>query len=318
MNSLFQGLKYVYAVYREGSFSKAAEKLYISQPSLSANVRRVEEAVGYPLFDRSTKPLHMTEQGLAYIRAAEKILEAEREFSDCVNDLGGLKTGTLLIGGSSLFSSWVLPPLITAFSRQYPGVHLELMEESSRELIHALADGRIDLMLDNTALDPMIFEGFLLREETLLLAVPASFPINEALTPFQIPLPSIMDGTFRQDGRPAAALSSFAGQPFILMRPDNDTGARAAAICQEAGFEPDILLTLDQQMTTYNLTLSGLGISFISDTLIRNVPFHENIVYYALSGERVRRKLWLYRKRERYVTRAMEEFLRIAAQYTVF
>ena len=66
---MFQGMEYVYEVYKEKSFSKAARKMFISQPSLSANVKRVEQKLGYPIFDRSTKPLELTEFGKNYIRS---------------------------------------------------------------------------------------------------------------------------------------------------------------------------------------------------------------------------------------------------------
>ncbi len=70
---MFTWKKYVYEVYREKSFSKAAQNLYISQPSLSARIKKVEERIGVPLFDRSTSPLQLTEVGKAYIEAAEEI-----------------------------------------------------------------------------------------------------------------------------------------------------------------------------------------------------------------------------------------------------
>lgn len=66
---MFQGMEYVYEVYKERSFSKAAANLFISQPSLSANVKRIEKKIGYPIFDRSTKPLGLTECGRHYIDA---------------------------------------------------------------------------------------------------------------------------------------------------------------------------------------------------------------------------------------------------------
>ena len=103
---MFQGMEYIYTVYQEKSFSKAARKLFISQPSLSATVKRVEEHIGYPIFDRSTKPLTLTEFGKRYISSVEQIICVEHEFSSFMNDWGGLKTGKLVLGGSSLFSSW--------------------------------------------------------------------------------------------------------------------------------------------------------------------------------------------------------------------
>ena len=88
---MFQGREYVYAVYREKSFSRAAQKLFISQPSLSAAVKRAEDRIGYPVFDRSTKPLKLTECGEKYIAAVEKMLAAEQEFYHYINDLGELR-----------------------------------------------------------------------------------------------------------------------------------------------------------------------------------------------------------------------------------
>ena len=97
---MFQGMEYVYQVYLEKSFSKAAEKLFISQPSLSANVKRVEQHIGYPIFDRSTKPLSLTECGAQYIKAIEKIKSIQNEFDGFVNDWGDLKKVTCFRPGS--------------------------------------------------------------------------------------------------------------------------------------------------------------------------------------------------------------------------
>ena len=77
---MFQGMEYIYEVYKEKSFSKAAAALFISQPSLSANVKRVENRIGYPIFDRSTKPLQLTEVGKHYIQAVEKVMDIENFF----------------------------------------------------------------------------------------------------------------------------------------------------------------------------------------------------------------------------------------------
>ena len=99
---MFQGMEYVYEVYKQKSFSKAAAKLYISQPSLSANVKRIEKKVGYPLFDRSTKPLELTEGGKQYIHTGHQIMTATTEFDTVINDFGELRTGSLHFGGSKI------------------------------------------------------------------------------------------------------------------------------------------------------------------------------------------------------------------------
>lgn len=130
---VFDGMEYVYAVYREGSFQKAAEKLFVSQPSVSASVRRAEERVGSRLFDRSRKPLALTECGEAYIACTEKIFAMERDFTEYVNDWVGLRRGRLAVGGSSLFSSLLLPPMMASFRERYPGIcYYRLPEPESR------------------------------------------------------------------------------------------------------------------------------------------------------------------------------------------
>ena len=306
---MFQGMRYVLAVWQEGSFSRAAEKLFISQPSLSASIRREEEAVGAPIFDRSVKPLKLTPCGEEYVRAAEQILSVQQQFDTYLNDTGELKTGSLAIGGSNLYASWVLPELLSRFSSRYPGIKIELTEESSRELEHLLQNGTIDLMLDNAALDPSVYDRQIYREETLLLAVPEEFPVNQAQKSRQIPLEAVLDGSFHSSRFSPASLQAFRGIPFILMKPDNDTGERAIAICRENAFQPKVLFRLDQQMTSYNIAISGMGAAFISDTLIRQVPFRGRIALYKLDSQHTRRHLSFWWKRGRYQSKAMQAFL---------
>mgnify|MGYP000641814877 FL=1 len=282
---MFQGMEYVYAVYQEKSFSRAAEKLFISQPSLSANVKRVEQQVGYPIFDRSTKPLTLTECGRQYIRAVEKIRQAQSEFADFVSDWGGLRTGSLTLGGSSLFSSWILPPLMADFARRYPGIDVELVEETTGHLARMLQTGEVDLLLDNCELDSEIFDRCVFRRERLLLAVPRRLSVNQQLEAFQIPVEQIRDGSFLKPELPEVPLSAFREEPFILLKPENDTWKRALAIFQRNNLRPKVLFQVDQQMTSYNITSSGMGLSFIGDTLISCVPPHPDVVYYKLKGE---------------------------------
>ena len=94
-----QGMDYVYAVWQEKSFSAAARKLFVSQPALSASVRKVERELGLPIFDRSTTPLQLTDAGRAYIEAAERIFRIKRDLKSYCDDLAGLESGTLRLGG---------------------------------------------------------------------------------------------------------------------------------------------------------------------------------------------------------------------------
>ena len=198
-DAMFQGMEYVYEVYKERSFSKAAQNLFISQPSLSANVKRVEARIGYPIFDRSTKPLGLTELGERYIRSVEQILSVESGFSDYVNDCGELKTGNLILGGSNLFSSWILPPMMARFARKYPSVKLVLMEERTARLQEHLLAGDVDIMIDYGLAGEEAFEKKLFRTERLVLAVPRAFENNRRMEAYRIRPEWIRSGYYLQD-----------------------------------------------------------------------------------------------------------------------
>ena len=310
--TVFQGMEYVYAVYEEGSFSKAASRLYISQPSLSASVRRIEEKIGYPLFDRNVKPVRLTECGEHYIAAVEKIMAEEREFRDFLTDWSGLNTGKLTLGGSNMFLSWVLAEMIRDYSARYPLVTVDLVEENVTELMQMLHTGRIDVLIENKQLDRKEFDAAVYRAEHLLLAVPRHFEINSRLAAFRLDLDRIRDESYLNEDVPAVPLSAFRDESFLMQKPENDTRQRADRILSKARIKPKVLFELDQQMTAYNITCAGLGVSFVSDTLISRMPSPENAVYYKLPGKEGSRNIWFYWKHGRYMPRAVKEFLKLA------
>ena len=108
---MFSGKEYVYEVYKEKSFSKAANNLFISQPSLSSTIKRIENKIGMPIFDRSTTPIGLTECGLKYIKAAESIMAIEQDFHNYLDDARNLQTGTLTIGLAAIYLLLMSYPL---------------------------------------------------------------------------------------------------------------------------------------------------------------------------------------------------------------
>ncbi|WP_070042940.1 LysR family transcriptional regulator [Robinsoniella peoriensis] len=311
---MFSSMKYIYEVYKEKSFSKAAKNLYISQPALSATVKRTEEQIGAPIFDRSSNPIRLTDCGEKYILAIEQILSIQNDFTNYVTDLNQLETGSLSIGGSNLFSSYVLPPLISEFSRLYPKIHVDLLEESTSRLEQQLLTGTLDLIIDNYVFDEAVFAKHLYQEEHLVLAVPKALSINQTLEDYQIDPAAIRDGRFLDTGFPSVPLISFQDEPFVFLKTENDTGERGLTICQNHGFKPNIILKLDQLMTAYNVTCSGMGISFISDTLVACVQPHPDVLYYKVDDSKIGRNIYFFRKQNKYMTRSMQEFLNLASR----
>ena len=128
-----QNMQYIYQVYQDGSFTKAAEKLYLTQPALSMAVR--QEAA---LFDRSRRPLTLTQAGEAYIRAVERMKYLESDLSRELEDLKDLNTGRLHIGGTHYLNCFLLAEVLSGFSRRYPGIQLQVSEDSSARLAKRL------------------------------------------------------------------------------------------------------------------------------------------------------------------------------------
>ena len=305
--SVFDGMEYVYAVYREGSFQRASEKLFISQPSISASVRRVEERIGSQIFDRSMKPLGLTECGKKYISLVEDIMVMEREFTEFVNDWEGLRCGKLVLGGSSFFCSLILPPMIAAFREKYPRITLELIEESTGKLEDMLDRGQIDLMVDYAIPNAEKYDAALLQEDDVILAVPKTNPINRQLCAYQIPHEAI--GTPAQNAVPTVPLAFFRNESFILMKPENDTRMRADALCALGGFQPKKTMEFDQQTTSYLMGCSGAGIAFVSSILVARLSPSLSTCYYRLQEPESIRQVQIFHKRGRYVTKAMQAFL---------
>ena len=309
---MFQGMHYVYEVYREMSFSKAAKNLFISQPSLSAAVKKAEAQIGFPVFDRSTNPIRLTELGEEYIRSVENIMDVEKRFCNYVDDIRGLKSGAIAIGGTNLFASYVLPPLPSRFTEQYPLIHVNLVEASTAELEDRLFAGFLDLLIDNQSVDPSIYEKTFFCEEHLLLAVPSHFPSNERLKGYALSLSDVKNGRHLEASVPPVPLESFREDAFLLLKSGNDTRSRAEKLCHDCGhFAPRIKLEPEQQITAYNLSRYGMGISFNGDILIRHMPDDHRLIYYKLPYPDAVRNVNFYYKRNRYMTRVVVEFLKL-------
>ena len=306
MEKFFNRKDLIYTIAQEQSFSKAAQKLFMAQPSLSLMVRTLEEDLGTPLFDRSCKPIRLTEAGQAYVRAAEQIREIEQDFQDYILRLNNMETGSLRIGSNQLLSSLVLPKYITQFTQAYPNIRLTLIDANSTSLENAITTGDLDIVIDNSVLPADAFEQHYLATERLLLAVPAAFAENEACRAYQLSYQDILDNRHISHKKPVP-LDTFAETPFILMNRDNDTRKQTSAIFQEADFSPKVLFELDRLTTLYTYVEQGTAASLVSDTLVRNIRGvdHSKIVFYMLPTRHNQRSIFASYKKNKYCTKAM-------------
>lgn len=286
--------EYVNAIYQEGSFSKAAQRLFVSQPALSASIKKIEsELYGVPLFNRGVNPITLTPAGEYYLREAKKIAELEEQIDQYFASMAGVKSGTLNLGSSAYFCTYYLPDILHRYTEQHPDCTINLHETDITEMEEKLKSGALDLMIDVEALDPQIFESISLGKEYILLAVPASFPINEKLTKYRLTYKQIRSRNFLAEEVPSVDLALLSKEPFLLLKKQHDIYRRAMELCRHAGFEPRPRLFLDQMLTAYNIAKNGQGITFFRNTLLDYTDETDKLCYYKLGDRTAVREIWL-------------------------
>ncbi len=302
---------YIYTVYKERSFSNAAKILYVSQPALSASIKKVEERLGFSIFDRSTSPITVTQEGQIYIESIEKIKRINEETLTKLSDIGKLKYGHITVCGENFVSSFIMPKIILEFSKKYPGIDIELVESNSPDLRLQILNESADLLIAHD-FNGNLFDYQPLFSETLLLAVPTKFKINDELKEYQLTSQDVIEGKHLNENCPTVKLARFKNEPFILLKKGNDTYRRAKYLFEENNFNPKkIVIQLDQLITSYNMACAGLGVIFVSDIVVKSSK-EQGVIFYKLCGHSINRTMQVGYKKNRYVSRAMSEFIKIA------
>ncbi len=305
---MFKNKEYVLAVYKEQSFVKAAKKLFVSQPSLSSSIKRIEQKIGSPIFDRSNSPITLTEVGQKYIDYALSIQQKEQAFEAFVLDVGSLNAGTVRIGGSSFYSSFVLPEMIANFNKTYPKVKFLVYEDNSKNLIAKLTAGEIDLVIDNFVIDDDNIVATPYSKENLLLIVPKSFEVNERLKEYRLTAQDVKNDKHLTSVKPVD-VAEFSNSRFVLLNSENDSGKRAQKILKKNSVDYKVSFHLNQQLSAYNVCCTGLGIAFVSDTLIKKTDPSNEIYCYKLDDDLASRTINFYYKKNRYLSKVAKKFL---------
>lgn len=309
---MFQYMNYVYEVYKEGSFSKAARNLYMTQPALSIAIKKEEAELGQLLFDRSTSHISLTEAGRAYIDSVDKIRNVENSLRLYCNDLSQLKTGKIRVGASNFFLSQVVLSVISEFSMLHPGIEIDVQEAPSLDLKNRILDEKLDLIIDPLSFDDGLFTSHHLFYDYFLLAVPESMTINTGLRQYALTRNQIRKNCHLMTDSPCVPLEMFSEEPFILLKPDTVTYGHAIEICSHYGFAPKVRFYLDQLMTSYRFAGKGLGIAFVSDALVKLTPFEEDVVFYKIDSPLAKREIAAVHKKSRYLSKAVQEFISVA------
>ena len=302
-------MKYAYAVYEERSFTAAAKKLYISQPALSLTIRKLEEALGYPVFERSGKTVSLTPPGEKYIRAVEKILRIQADLEKELDDMRLLHTGQLRIGCSAVICAGMLPKVLKSFMEKYPGIQVELKVEKSLVLGQLLERGEVDLVIDNTQTKREDFDYTPLFTEQILLAVPEMLEVNRELAYARVSREALKAKAF--EVIPRVPVSAFRDEKFILLKPGNKMRYIADAIFREAEVHPQAIFEFDSVDTSVSFTENGFGISFVTDIAAGGC---RAACLYLPETEHSCREVYAICKKNKYLTQAAKAFMQCFLQ----
>lgn len=303
-----QEMRYAYQVYLDGSFSKAAEHLYITQPALSIAIQRLESALDMPIFDRSVRPPALTPAGEVYIETVRRFSVLEREMKEQMEDIRGLKRGNIRIGGSHYMNAFILPEILSAFSRLYPGIKLSLVEESAAALAELLADRELDLTLNCDAELVERFEHHPAFCDRILLAVPIRDPVNAALSRAALTASDVKKGVHLRGDCPTVDLKRFENTEFLLLTEGNNLRERSERMFERAGISPKIKMELAQLVTAYTLAEHAMGAAFISDRLVRTEK--DRLLYYKPDSDLAERQFYILLPERNYTSFAVREFIR--------
>lgn len=302
----------VYAIYQYGSFSKAAEELYIGQSSLSMAIQRIENELGMQLFDRKHHPIRLTEAGEEYLEYYNKVKPAEEYMLSRIRDLSELSIGKFVLGGTHYLLSFVLQDAILRFSQQYPGIDMQIVEAQSSTFRSLLLDCKIDVCLKCDVEAPGIQSIGHAFFDDLFFAVPRSFVELYALPENYLTDEDIHTGGYAVYEHYMQA-EYIRKMPFLQLSPGNNLYTRSESIFEQLECRPAKILHLQQFVTAYVLADTGLGCTLTSSHLIRNLK-KENLVYYTLPSSMMVRDFHFVTRKDAYVTNATRAFFNIFSE----
>ncbi|MFP4156074.1 MAG: LysR family transcriptional regulator [Opitutales bacterium] len=266
-------IRYFLEVARQKNFSRAAEVCFISQPSLSQQIKKLEEEVGGALFLRSRSKVSLSPLGASFLKHAQAIMSevatAEEFVAETKNETGR----TLRFGAIPTIAPYLIPGIFQAIRKAYPKARLELVEKQTDPLIESLRLGEIDFALLSPPLPvDLDLDSLLLAEDELLLTLPAGHPLCA------------------QDPIDIAAIQE---AKIILLEGSHCLSQQTAAFCEEVGLRADVEIRGAQIDTLLCLVEAGFGLT-LTPRIAARANSHRRLVFRSLRPMPCHRELVIY------------------------
>jgi len=300
----------IYTIYQEKSFTRAAEKLYISQPALSFTVKKVESELGYPIFERSGKEVSLTQIGVKVIKAISDIMRIKSKLSAEIDDILKLKKGSIVIGSTTFIASYILPNILRRFRNKYPNIEISIVVDQSTELEEKLESEQLDIIIDNVTSYVDWYSYTPLLKEHILIGVPLEFTVNEGISNYRISPELIKTDAVDYEGLPKLPVALLRDEKFILLKRGNKLRQISRQIFEESHCIINTTMEFDRLHTAVSYANAGFGICFLTDTTLKYGNAFENLYIYAPDTEFSDLTLYIIYKKNRYLTNAASELVK--------
>ncbi len=286
------------ALVEQGSFTKAARRLELSQSTVSGHMADLERRLGIRLVERDRNGVEPTAGGRALLLPARQALQAERGARMAVQELSGLLKGTLVVGGSTIPASYLLPGIFGRFHKKHPGLSLRLVTGDSREILDRIRRAELEVGMVGAPPDGGELKCVKVGEDSLTLVVAPDHPLA---------------------GRSAVQGSDLLQHPFVMR--EEGSGTRAAtmqALRRLLGSDASGRLSIACEVGSAEAQKAGvregLGIALVSSLAIRDELGHGTLVALRVKGFDIRRQFHLVSRPEDLLSPAAKAFREIAVK----
>ena len=270
-----RSFQYFITIWEKPTLSAAADALYISQPALSQQIKKIEEEVGAQLFTRKGHTMSLTPAGEVFLLCSRRILQFYEAMQREVKMLSVAEKDTVHMGISPFYSQHYLPKILPPFLQKHPQINVDIVEEISVNLENRLLKGELDFCALPLYPKNELLEYETIYHEKILLAVPKDHPVNS-----NYPTDALITKSY-----PFIDLALMKNEPFIGLKKIQKFSAIGLRLCKEAGFAPRTICETMNWETVHLLIASGLGVGFVPEILIGNIKDPETCpCYYQLSS----------------------------------
>jgi LysR family hydrogen peroxide-inducible transcriptional activator len=242
-------LRYFVAVAEEGSFSRAAAKVRVAQPSLSQQIRKLEGEIGQPLFDRLPRSVVLTEAGRCLLEYAQQILASIGDARRCVDELKGKIAGDVAVGAIPTIAPYVLPELVVTFQKHYPDVTLHIVEDVTEGVTRRIEAGELDVALASTCQRSPTLRVERLGNEPLLALVPEGHPLAK---------------------QSMITLDDLKSQRFLLLHEMHCLSQQVHHLLESRRLQPEVALAGSQLSTIANMVAADIGVSIVPQMMVKH------------------------------------------------